>query len=90
MKIEIIISNDKVAGYKFIRENDSDAHEIELIRAMHFMGMDDQVIVYGGRKTDETHTHTMELEFRKKWYDDQKEAEYNREFMRKFSLQDKK
>lgn len=87
MKIEIITTGDRVAGYKFIKESEEDAHAIEVIRSMHFTGMDENVIVYGGRKTDETHSHTVELEFRKKWYDEQVEAEYKKEFLRKFSLQ---
>ena len=64
MKVEITRNADnKVVGYKLIKETDADYETIERIRDMHFWGLDDQVIEYNGRSSTPGTDDTCELRF---------------------------
>jgi hypothetical protein len=61
MKIELTRNNDnKIVGYKLLREDTDDSNVIECVRDMLFYGMDDSVLIYDGRNTDDN-SNTIEL-----------------------------
>lgn len=55
-------ANDKIIGYKLIKEETDDTHTIEYVRDMLFFGMDDYALEYNGRKTNDDN-YTIELKF---------------------------
>ena len=64
MKVEITRNADnKVVGYKLIKESDADYETIERIRDMYYWGLNDQVIVYNGRSSTPGTDYTCELRF---------------------------
>ena len=63
MKLELIRnSDDRIVGYKLIKEESDDTASFEAIRDMHFFGVNDNVIKYHGRTSDITDA-TTELKF---------------------------
>lgn len=64
MKAELIRnSNNKVVGYKLIKETTDDLETFERMRDMHFWGIEDSVITYNGRVSDKQTDETVELKF---------------------------
>lgn len=63
MKLELLRNADnKVVGYKMIKESSDDTAIFEQIRDMYFWNMDDQVLDYDGRTTnDEGYTTTLKF-----------------------------
>lgn len=63
MKLELRRDSDnKVVGYKMIKEEHDDLETFERIRDMYFWNMDEEVLVYDGRKSDEN-DNTVQLNF---------------------------
>ena len=63
MKLELIRDhNNKLSGYKIIREAFDDLDTIEIIRDMYFWGHIGK-LKYGGRKSEPGTDNTMELSF---------------------------
>ena len=82
MKIELTRNADnKIVGYKMIKESDEDTATIEIIRDMYFWSIDDQVLTYDGRHSDEK-DNTIELKFVRKWYAEEKSKEYKQEIIK--------
>ena len=64
MKLELTRNaNNKVVGYKLIKESTDDTYAVEYVRDMLFYGLDDAVIAYDGRKTDKKTGDTIELKW---------------------------
>ena len=63
MKLELLRNADnKVVGYKMIKELSDDTAVFEQIRDMYFWNIDDQVLTYDGRTSDEQ-DYTTSLKF---------------------------
>jgi len=63
MKLELIRDhNNKLSGYKIIRETSDELDTIEIIRDMYFWGHLGK-IKYGGRCSEPGTDNTMELKF---------------------------
>jgi len=61
MKLELIRNADnKIVGYKLLKEATDDTFAIEYVRDMIFFGMDDYKLTYDGRTTDDNND-TIEL-----------------------------
>ena len=68
MKIELTRDTDnKIVGYKMIKESNEDTNIIEIIRDMHFFGFGETLVKYDGRSSDDN-DDTIELRFNKEWY----------------------
>ena len=64
MKLELVRNTDnKVVGYKMIRESHDDVETFEHIRDMYFWGLNENVLTYDGRVADNTTDETVELKF---------------------------
>ena len=75
MKIELMRNDaNKVVGYKLLREDGDDIATVEQVRDMLFWGMDEDVIDYNGRRTNEK-GETIELKFATKAH---KKEEYKK------------
>lgn len=63
MKLELIRDeNNKLSGYKIIRETSDELDTIEIVRDMYFWGHLGK-LTYGGRKSEPGTDDTMELSF---------------------------
>lgn len=63
MKMELTRNaDDKIVGYKLIKEEHDDLETFERVRDMYFWSLDQKVLVYDGRKSDEN-DNTTELKF---------------------------
>ena len=61
MKLELIRNADnKIVGYKLLKEATDDTFAIEYVRDMIFFGMDEWELTYDGRTTDDNN-NTVEL-----------------------------
>jgi hypothetical protein len=75
MKLELVRNpddNNRVVGYKMIRESHDDVETFERIRDMYFWSIDEEVLTYDGRVSDKTTDETVELKFATKAYHKQK------------------
>jgi len=71
MKIELIRDdNNKLSGYKIIRETEDELEAIEMVRDMYFWGHLGK-LKYGGRCSEPRTDNTMELKFVTEEYDNQ-------------------
>jgi len=90
MKLELIKNHDnKISGYKIIRETSDELDTIEIIRDMYFWGHLGK-IKYGGRCSEPGTDNTMELKFYTEEYA-QQEREGLQAYLeaRRTELQDK-
>lgn len=63
MKMELTRdANNKVVGYKLIKEASDDVETFERVRDMYFWALDQEVLVYNGRNSDDD-DNTTELKF---------------------------
>ena len=84
MKIQLTRNADnKIVGYKMIKESEEDADTIEFIRDMYFWSIGDQVLTYDGRNSDER-DNTVELKFVRKWYAEENRQRINDEIRKRF------
>lgn len=75
MKIELRRDADnKVIGYRLLKEETDDTYTIEYVRDLLFFGMDDNVIQYDGR-TSNANGETIELKWAKRGYVKKKREE---------------
>lgn len=85
MRVELTRNNDnKIVGYKMIVESEDDKDTIAFIRDMYFWGLDEQVITYDGRESDNK-DNTVVLKFVKKWYANQEWERRKEEFKKSMS-----
>ena len=71
MKLELIRDdNNKLSGYKIIRETEDELEAIEMVRDMYFWGHIGK-LKYGGRCSEPGTDNTMELKFVTQEYDNQ-------------------
>ena len=71
MKLELIRDdNNKLSGYKIIRETEDELEAIEMVRDMYFWGHLGK-LKYGGRCSKPGTDDTMELKFVTQEYDNQ-------------------
>ena len=71
MKLELTRNADnKIVGYKLIKESTDDTNDVEYVRDMIFYGLGDQVIGYNGRVTDKETGQTVELKWATKAHRD--------------------
>ena len=76
MKLELIRDdNNKLSGYKIIRETEDELEAIEMVRDMYFWGHLGK-LKYGGRKSKPGTEETMELSFVTEEYADQERAKH--------------
>ena len=72
MKLELTRNADnKIVGYKLIKESTDDTNDVEYVRDMIFYGLGDQVIEYNGRVTDKETGETIELKWATKAHRDE-------------------
>ena len=77
MKMEITRNADnKVVGYKLIKEEHDDLETFERVRDMYFWALDQEVLVYDGRKSDDN-DNTTELNFATKAHHKEKMDKIN-------------
>ncbi len=63
MKLELIRNaENRLVGYKLLKEQTDDTYDFECVRDMIFFGCGDNVLTYDGRKTDHQE-HTIELKW---------------------------
>lgn len=63
MKIELIHNeSNEIVGYKLIKEDTDPTDVVNIVRRLVFTGMDDELIEYFGRKSDDNN-NTTELRF---------------------------
>jgi len=78
MKMELTRNADnKVVGYKLIKEASDDVETFETVRDMYFWSLNNKVLVYDGRVSDKTTDETVELKFATKEHHQQKMDEIN-------------
>lgn len=78
-------------GFKLIREESDDIVTIERVREMLFWGINDTLIEYNGRKSDQNTNQTLELRFAQAGHireEEQKREETYKKLMQKLSKND--
>ncbi len=72
MKIELIYQDGNLSGYDMIPENEEDREVIGAVRDLNFWGIDETVIRYNGRLSDEE-DNILKLRWRQKRFLDKKQ-----------------
>ena len=69
MKLELIKNKEnRIVGYKLVKEVTDNTYDVEYVRDMIFSAMDEDVLTYDGRTTDKLSGETIELRWVKEWY----------------------
>lgn len=80
MKLELIRNKEnRIVGYKLVKEVTDNTHDVEYVRDMIFSAMDEDVLTYDGRTTDKQSGETVELRWVKKWHASIKRQEMEKE-----------